>query len=165
MRTRALIVATSLIWIAHTALADLPRRSLSGPPRIARGVVERFLIFRKQLLIAEGAGILHGIAALQGGVLVPVSEDRDGIYYQNLNGVWVFDNHYFTTLRPLPGIWYRGGLYFSKVKEDEVYAYIGNARKQDAYLERDSRQVVASALAQLRIGHVAKGARNSTRQQ
>ena len=163
MRTRALIMATSLVWVAHTAFADLPRHPLSGAPRIARGVVERFLIFRKQLLIAEGAGILSGIAALQGGVLVPASEDRDGIYYQNLNGVWVFDNHYFTALRPLPGIWYRGGLYLSKTKEDEVYAYIGDARKQDAYLRRDSRRVAASALAELMIGHVAKGTKKSGR--
>jgi hypothetical protein len=158
---RALIAATCLVLVAHRALADLPRHPLASPPKTAHGVVERFLIFQKQLRIAEGAGVLHGIGALQGGVLVPVSEDRDGIYYQNLNGVWIYDQHYFTSQRSIPGIWYRGGLYFSKTKADEVYAYIGDARKQDSYLERDHRQVAASALKQLKVGHVAKGGKKS----
>ena len=160
MRTRILLFAASLAWIAQPALADR-RHQLSGPPRIARGVVERFLIFRKQLVLAEGADILFGVGALQGGVLVPVSEDQEGIYYQNLNGVWVYDDHYTTTRGPLPGIWYRGGLYFSKTKVDEVHAYIGDARNQNYLLQMDPLKVAPGALAQLKIGHVAKGTKKS----
>lgn len=163
MRLRVFIVATALAGIAQSALADLPRHSLVGPPKIARGVVERFMILRKQLFIAPGVGLYYLVAALDGGALVPVSEDRDGIYYQNVHGVWVYDDHYLTSGPELPGIWYRGGLYFSKTKQDDVYAYIGDASKQDAYLQRDSHRVMASALAQLMIGHVAKGTKKSGR--
>jgi hypothetical protein len=51
----------------------LPRHPVSGTPRIARGVVEHFLLLRKQLILHDA---LDGIVALQGGVFVPVSEDR-----------------------------------------------------------------------------------------
>jgi hypothetical protein len=163
MRLRGLIIAIALACISHTSLADLPRHPLSGPPKIARGVVERFLILRKQLFIAPGVGIFSLVAALNGGALVPVSEDRDGIYYQNVHGVWCYDDHYTTWGPELPGIWYRGGLYFSKTKPDDVYAYIGDASKPGAYLQRDSNRVMPSALAQLMIGHVAKGTKKSGR--
>ncbi len=163
MRLRALIIAAALAGISHTSLADLPRHALSGPPKIARGVVERFLILRKQLFIAPGGGIFFLVAALDGGALVPVSEDRDGIYYQNVHGVWCYDDHYYTSGPELPGIWYRGGLYFSKTKQDDVYAYIGDASKPGAYLQIDSHRVMASALAQLMIGHVAKRTKKSGR--
>lgn len=162
---RVLILATFVVLISGMALADLPRHPVTGPPKTARGAVERFLILQKQLFISESVGFFGGVSALQGGVLVPVSEDRDGIYYQNLNGVWMYDNHYGYSLarRELPGIWYRGGLYFSKTKMDEVHAYTGDARKQDAYLEMDHRAVTVRALAKLRIGHVANKRKNSER--
>jgi len=163
MRKAALLIVTVFVGLSQTGVADSSRHALSGPPRIARGVVERFLILRKQLFIVPGSGIFSLVAALDGGALVPVSEDRDGIYYQNVHGVWVYDNHYATWGPELPGIWYRGGLYFSKTKQDDVYAYIGNASKPDAYLQRDSHRVMASALAQLMIGHVAKGTKKSGR--
>ena len=152
-----------LLLLAADAKADQPRHPLSGPPRIARGVVERFLILRKQLFIAPGVGFSSLVAALGGGALVPVSEDRDGIYYQSVHGVWCYDTHYITSGPELPGIWYRGGLYFSKTKQDDVYAYIGDASKPGFYLQRDSRRVIPSALAQLLIGHVAKETKKSRR--
>lgn len=163
MRTRALILAALVVLMAESALA-LPRHPLRGPPKIARGVVERFLILRKQLLLHGHTYVLAGVAALQGGVLVPVSEDAGGIYYQNLNGVWVYDSHYQPSIQQThPGIWYRGGLYFSKTKPEDVYAYIGDARKQDSYLEMSHSAVGANALAQLMIGSVAKGEKKSGR--
>lgn len=149
--------------LASRAQADLPRHPLSGSPKIARGVVERFVILRKQLFIAPGGGYSSLVAALDGGALVPVSEDRDGIYYQNVHGVWCYDDHYTTWGPELPGIWYRGGLYFSKTKPEDVYAYIGDASKPGAYLQIDSHRVMPSALAQLLIGHVAKGTKKSGR--
>lgn len=153
MRTLSIAVAATLFFLAARAQADEPRHPLSGPPRTARGVIERVLLFRKQMFLHENGG-LDGVLALQGGVLMPVSEDRDGIYYQAPNGVWVFDKNgssYF----PLPGILYPGGLFFSKTRPDDVYAYTGDARKQKQYLERDWRPLSPRALAALKIGHVA----------
>jgi hypothetical protein len=144
-----------LVLLASGAQADEPRHPLSGPPRTARGVIERILLFRKQLKLHDG---LDGVVALQGGVLMPVSEDRDGIYYQAPNGVWVFDKNGSGYL-PLPGILYPGGLFFSKTKPDDVYAYTGDARKQKQYLERDWRPVSSQALAVLKIGQLAKGSK------
>ena len=87
---------------------------------------------------------------------MPVSEDRDGIYYQNPNGVWVLDKNSFNTRFPLGGILYPGGLRFSKTDPNKVYAYMGDARKQKQYLERDSRPISPRALAALKVGHVVK---------
>lgn len=84
-------------------------------------MVERILLFRKQLLLHFGDGGFDGVVALQGGVLMPVSEDRDGIYYQAPNGVWVYDRNGSGFL-PLQGILYPGGLFFSKTKPDDGYA-------------------------------------------
>jgi hypothetical protein len=157
----SIATAATLVLLASAAQGELPRHPLSGPPKIARGVVERFLILRKQLFIARGGGYSALVAALDGGALVPVSEDRDGIYYQNVHGVWCYDDHYTTWGPELPGIWYRGGLYFSKTKPEDVYAYIGDASKPGAYLQRSSQRVMPSALAQILIGHVTKGTKKS----
>jgi hypothetical protein len=86
---------------------------------------------------------------------MPVSEDRDGIYSQAPNGVWVLDRNSSGFL-PLPGILFPGGLFFSKTNPDDVYAYTGDARKQNQYLDRDRRQLSPRALAALKIGRVAK---------
>lgn len=147
-------MAATVVFFASSAQADPPRHSLSGPPRTARGVIERVLLFRNQLPLHLEDGGLDGVVALQGGVLMPVSEDRDGIYYQAPNGVWVFDKNHFS-MRPLPGILYPGGLFFSKTNPDDVYAYTGDARKQNQYLDRDRRPISPRALAALKIGHVA----------
>jgi hypothetical protein len=154
MRTLAIPIAATLIFLVTSAQADLPRHPLSGPPRTARGVIERIILFRKQLPLHLEDGGLEGVVALQGGVLMPVSEDSDGIYYQAPNGVWVFDRNGFS-VRTLPGILYPGGLFFSKTKPDDVYAYTGDARKQNQYLDRDRRPISPRALAALKIGHVA----------
>ena len=155
MRTLSIAIAATLFFLASPAQADPPRHPLSGPPRTARGVVDRVLLFRKQLLLHLGDGGFDGVVALQGGVLMPVSEDRDGIYYQAPNGVWVLDRNSSGFL-PLPGILFPGGLFFSKTKPDDVYAYTGDARKQNQYLDRDRRQLSPRALAALKIGRVAK---------
>jgi hypothetical protein len=151
-----------LILLGSRAQADLPRHPLSGPPRTARGVVERFLLLRKQLMLHEGEGALSGIIALQGGVLMPVSEDRDGIYYQNPNGIWVRDPN-STSFLPLGGILYPGGLWFSKTDPNEVHAYTGDARKQKQYLEKEWRSISPRALAALKVGHVVKPATKRSR--
>ncbi|MFN2604249.1 MAG: hypothetical protein ABR582_16030 [Gemmatimonadaceae bacterium] len=145
-----------LVLLASRAQADLPRHPLSGPPRTARGVVERILLLREQqLILHEGNYALDGIVALQGGVLMPVSEDRDYIYYQAPNGIWVRDQNSSSFL-PLGGILYPGGLFFSKTKPDGVYAYTGDARKQKEYLDRDWRPLAPKALAALQVGQLAK---------
>lgn len=118
---------------------------------------------RKQLVLHDGNGMLSGIVALQGGVLFPVSEDRDRVYYQSPNGVWILDPNSFTPRFPLGGILYPGGLSFSKTNPDDVCAYMGDARKQNEYLDRDSRPIAGRALAQLKVGHVASGTKRSRR--
>jgi hypothetical protein len=155
MRTLSIAIAATLIFLAGRAQAEPPRHPLSGSPRTARGVIERILLFRKQLVLHDDDGAFDGVVALQGGVLMPVSEDRDGIYYQAPNGVWVLDKNGSGFL-PLPGILYPGGLFVSKTKADEVYAYTGNARKQTEFLERDRRHLSPRALAALAVGQVAK---------
>jgi hypothetical protein len=154
MRALSILVAAVFVFLVRPALAEEPRHPLTGAPRTARGVIERIVVFHKQLMLHVGGG-LDGIIALQGGVLMPVSEDKDGIYYHAPNGVWVFDRNGSGYL-PLPGILYPGGLFLSKTKPDDVYAYTGDARKQRQYLERDSRPLSQRALAALGVGHVAK---------
>jgi hypothetical protein len=155
MRTLSIAIAATLFFLASGAQADPPRHPLSGSPRTARGVVDRIVLFRKQLFLHEGDGSFSGIVALQGGVPMPVSEDSDGIYYQAPNGVWILDKKGSGFL-PLPGILYPGGLFFSKTKPDDVYAYTGDARKQNEYLDRDRRPLSPRALAALKVGRVAK---------
>jgi|ERR1043166_6495917 hypothetical protein len=152
MRTVSIAIAATLMFLTSRAQADEPRHPLSGPPRRARGVIDRILLFRKQMFLHDEG--LDGVVALQGGVLIPVSEDRDGIYYQAPNGVWVLDKNRFSLL-PLPGILFPGGLFFSKTKPDDVYAYTGDARKHNQYLDRDRRSLSPRALAALKIGRVA----------
>ncbi|HKP04570.1 MAG TPA: hypothetical protein VJU77_14560 [Chthoniobacterales bacterium] len=81
MQTSSIAVAVTIVLLVSPAKADPPRHPLFGPPRTARGVVERILLFRKQMFLHHGDGGLDGVLALQGGVLMPVSEDSDGIYY------------------------------------------------------------------------------------
>lgn len=76
--------------------------------------------------------------------------------------MWVFDKNHFSIF-PLPGILYPGGLFFSKTKPDDVYAYTGDARKQNQYLDRDRRPISPAALAQLQVDHVATGTKKSGR--
>jgi hypothetical protein len=161
MRTLSIAIAATLLFLASRGQAEPPRHALSGPPRTARGVIERILLFRKQMFLHEEGG-LDGIIAIQGGVLMPVSEDRDGIYYQAPNGVWVFDPN-GSGYWPLPGILYPGGLFFSKTKPEDVYAYTGDARKQNYYLDRDRRRLSPKALAALKIGRVEKPASKQSR--
>jgi hypothetical protein len=155
MRTLSIAIAATLVFLVSPAQADPPRHPLSGPPRIARGVVERFLLLQKQLMLHQDEGALDGIIAIQGGVLMPVSEDRDGIYYQNPNGVWVRDLN-STSFFPLGGILYPGGLWFSKTDPNRVRAYKGDARKPKQYLQREWRSISPRALAALKVGHVVK---------
>jgi hypothetical protein len=161
MRTLSIAIAAALLFLASPARADEPRHPLSGPPRTARGVIDRILLFRKQMFLHDEGG-LDGIIGMQGGVLMPVSEDRDGIYYQGPNGVWVFDRNGSGFL-PLPGILYPGGLFFSKTNPHDVYAYTGDARKQNQYLERDRRPLSPRALAALKVGRVEKSSTKRSR--
>lgn len=155
MRKLDSLIILGLLLLAGTARGDLPRHPVVGPPRTATGVVDRFLVLRKQLILHDGEGVLSGIVALQGGVLFPVSEDRDSIYYQSPNGVWTFDPNAFTPRLPLGGLLHPGGLCFSKTNRNDVCAYLGDARKQKDYLQRDSRLISPRALAELKVGHLA----------
>ena len=160
MRTLSIAIAATLVFFVSPAEADLPRHPLSGPPRIARGVVERFVLLRKQLSIYSEGGGLEGVLVLQGGVFMPVSEDRDGIYYQNPNGVWVRDPN-STSFFPMGGILYPGGLWFSKTDPNKVYPYTGDARKPKQYLHIDSLPIPPRALAALQVGQVARSTKKS----
>jgi hypothetical protein len=106
-------------------------------------------------------GSLEGVIALQGGVFTPVSEDRDGIFYFNPNGVWVYDRN-STSYFPMGGILYPGGLYFSKTDPNKIYPYTGDARKQKQYLEIDSCPISPRTLAAFKVGHVAGSKKKSS---
>lgn len=162
MKKAVFILSLGAVVCINAARAELPRHPLTGPPRIARGVVERFVLMRKQLSIFSEGGGLDGVLVLQGGVFMPVSEDRDGIYYQNPNGVWVRDPN-STSFFPMGGILYPGGLWFSKTDPAKVYPYTGDARKPKEYLHVDNLPIPSRALAELKVGSVTRSTKKSAK--
>lgn len=88
--------------------------------------------------------ILH---ALPNGIFLPVSEDRDGVYYQAVNGVTIGRIN-----PPYEQQDVAGGIYVSKTKPGLAYGYLGDARQPKEELTSMTTRLPKAALEKLRIG-------------
>ena len=130
----ALRVTLALLALVSTAAGqELARRPVQGPARIVGREVSRFVL-RDPLYpnvqtydaSARGEATVFVIPAAQ---FIPVSEDRDGVFFQSTVGLGASPS------AASKASYSAGGLYVGKQKLGEVYAYFGDARGSSRILK------------------------------
>lgn len=149
---RWLVVAAIVMNVAFLTEADAQRTPTKGTPRVADKEVPRFVLAGRIDINRAAPGLtnLDMLDRVQCRILpgqfVPVSEDAKGVYYQAANGVQRLGS---TTTTP-------GGLYVSKTRAERIYAYLGDARAQNADLLVDIQPIATNDLRKLQVGRPAR---------
>jgi hypothetical protein len=143
---------TSFIALTLTAanaqyrVPAMPRYPVSGAPVICGRKIEQFALLQNVDFTPTdhfSTDPVHGIVK---GLLLPVSEDTDGVFYHASNGVIVG--------RPNPPFEHEnvvGGVYVSKTKPGLAYAYTGDARNRTVELHIMSERLRKEVLAKLLV--------------
>lgn len=107
---------------------------MQGPQRVAGREVARFVVAQaipfSSPAYDPSARWNATVAVIPAGQYVPVSQDRDGIYFQSTAGMGA--------VRETEGKYSAGGLYVNKQRLGEVYAFFGDARGSGRILKSQS---------------------------
>jgi hypothetical protein len=155
-RHAAIILLVAFVGAPLFAQGILPgdRWPVRGTPRIAGREIERFIVLKK-------FGISHerefpkyrdSIRGLPESVFIPVSEDKEAVFYHSITGVWSgrYDG-WPETWQLVPG-----GLYVSKTKPNVIFGYFGDARKPGWVLTPLPYPLKPEVLEKLRVGYTAR---------
>ena len=151
----AIILLVAFVGAPLFAQGILPgdRWPVRGTPRIAGREIERFIVLKKFWISHEGEYPLYrdSIRGLPEAVFVPVSEDKEGVFYHSIAGVWRgrYDG-WPQTWQLVPG-----GLYVSKTKPNVIFGYFGDARKPGWVLTPMPYPLKPEVLEKLRVGYSA----------
>ena len=133
MKTALRVTFALLALVSTAAGEELARTPIQGPARIMGREVSRFVLtdpLSPNVMAYDSSGrweaMVHVIPAAQ---FVPVSEDRDGVFFQSTVGLGT---------PPSMGSkasYSAGGLYVGKQRMGEVYPYFGDARGSSRILK------------------------------
>ena len=121
-----LALAFSSVHAQHR-LPALPRQPIEGAPIVCGRKIEQFAVLQDLDFTPSDHFSVDPVHGISRGLLLPVSQDADGVFYQASNGV-VID-------RPYPPYEHEnvvGGVYVSRTKPGLAYAYTGDARNRTA---------------------------------
>ncbi len=120
------ITLTLLALVVMAVAAELPRTPVGATPRIGGREISRFVVLEPIYLaiptVERSFQFQTMLSVIPPGQFIPLSEDRDGVFYQSANGLGQPES---ITGKPL---FVPGGLYVKKQQERTIYAYFGDAR-------------------------------------
>jgi hypothetical protein len=123
------------------------RWPVRGTPVICGREIPQFVIFEHPSKRAPDNSRLN-LRASPSNLFIPVSQDKNGVFYHALIGIWEYDRDYGRLVVP-------GGLYLSKTKPNTIFIYFGDARKPGWVLRPSICPLPMEVLERLRIGHLA----------
>ncbi|MEY2499703.1 MAG: hypothetical protein QOI07_37 [Verrucomicrobiota bacterium] len=118
---------SATVWLALVAAAaghDLPRTPIHGVPRILGREIPRLILIEPIYpthSAAERYAFKTLLSEIPASQFVPVSEDRDGVFFQGSHGLGQPASITAKT------VFWPGGLYVSKKEPDTMYWYLGDA--------------------------------------
>lgn len=145
--------AASLLFLGlvpgSPAQSVLPgdRWPVQGAPLICGREISQFVIFERPS-DRDADKSRSSLRAKPGNVFSPVSQDKNGVFYHAMIGVYTFDYNYGRRVVP-------GGLYVSKTKPNTIFIYFGDARKPGWVLNPSLKPLPMKVLEKLRVGHAA----------
>jgi len=124
------------------------RRPVHGIPRIGERYIPQFVLL-KDVLVDQGREPssfmrMSVIRAIPKNLFVPVSEDKEGVFYHAQNGLLEKDWDSAGNFVP-------GGLYVSKTKPGVIFGYFGDARKSGWILRLTEWPLTTDVLQHLKI--------------
>jgi hypothetical protein len=124
-------VRGALLFLAIVSAAsghDLPRTPVQGTPRILGREIPRLILLQPIYHSSSSSDWSFQwktlLSVIPPGQFGPISEDRDGVFFQAPNGLGQPQSITAKT------VFYPGGLYVSKKQPNAIYWYFGNARGQ-----------------------------------
>jgi len=115
-----------MVVVTEASGHDLPRTPIQGTPRILGREVPRLILLEP---IYNSPSVPDWsyqwktlLSVIPPGEFVPVSEDRDGVFYEAPTGLGQPQSVTGKT------VFYPGGLYVSKQRPDAIHWYFGRAR-------------------------------------
>ena len=151
----SLWAALLFVGLGHGSLLGqgvLPgdRWPVRSTPLICGREIPRFVIFERTRV--KGPDEKHAsLRVSAGNLFIPVSQDKNGVFYHALIGIVEYDFHYGDLVVP-------GGIYVSKTVPNRIFIYFGDARKPGWVLRPVAEPLPQKVLEKLRIGHVAGSA-------
>lgn len=125
------------------------RWPVQGTPLICGREIPQFVIFER-VRDHRTEKNRSSLRVSPGNIFIPVSQDKNGVFYHALIGVIRYDYNYGKAVVP-------GGIYVSKTIPNEIFIYFGDARKPGWVLRPQLKALPMEVLEKLRIGHAAAG--------
>ena len=138
--------------VLASSLAGQERSPVRGPQRIAGREVARFVVAQAIPFQSVAFDPSHRwtatVTVIPAGQYIPVSEDRDAVYFQSTTGMG--------GMLETEGKYSPGGLYVSKQRLGEVHAVFGDARGSGRLL-RSQLMLAPEAQRKLLVAQVDQG--------
>jgi hypothetical protein len=124
------------------------RWPVQGTPVICGREIPQFVIFER---VRDHSADKNrsSLRVSPANMFIPVSQDKNGVFYHALIGVIEYDYNYGRMVVP-------GGIYVSKTVPNKIFIYFGDARKPGWVLRPQVNPLPMKVQEKLRIGHAAE---------